>query len=708
MSNNVEHESKDAASVLGWLRVLCRPDQAGRIDPAWLAAACTALPGAGFMARPGLSGPLGLDDWTGPERIPASLADIEQQLRPGEGLLILQSGLQWDPGLAARLNALRNRQVDFDLVILPGNYHDELNPLAGLPGIESTTDPHSLVAAAGSGLALPVRIPSDALVLILPDRSDRAGPLRAGLIDDLFLHDPARSLARGALERPQIQAAFGLLRQRIGGLLDAGIQSVPELAEVDQPLTLHITHSWGGGVTRWIRDQCMADGAGRHLLLAAGGRQDGREHGQRLRLYSGQADAAPLAEWPLAPAIADSVIEHAVYSDLLDQIIQRFGVGRVVVSSLIGHSLDALRTGLPTLVMLHDFYPLTPLLHEDPLASLDADGRLDLGSALARQRAPLLFEHDEAAHWQALGEAWVAAVQAPGLKLAAPTRHVADRWRAMTGQRLPEIAVLPHGFTPATDWPEALSFEPTAGERLRLVVVGRISEGKGLRLLDSALEALHPLAAITLLGAGRDAYALFGRSGVDIVLNYQPETLPGLLQTLRPDAVLFLSTVPETWNYVLSEIRALGLTPMATRLGSFEERIEEGADGVLFDPDPEALVDAVRVWRERRDALRALGRQAVPEASLADAAAAYRALLPERPTQAGWTPINDQAVLRAGLLGESVRELSRQRRTMAQRLESMQKDLEQRTDWARRSERLLEERTDWARSLEALVEDERD
>jgi len=711
MSKNLENTPEDAALTLHWLQVLCMPDRSGRIDPAWLATARSALPGARFMARPGRDGATDrqsdLKPWSGPDRVPAALSEISQQLGSDQGLLILRSGLQWAPTLAARLDALRKHQAGLDVVVLPGNYHDELNPLAGLPGVDSGTDPHSLLAGSGSGLALPVRPPESALLLILPGRTDPAGSLEAGLIDDLFLHDPARPLDGGRLERPQIRAAFGLLRQRLAKLLDAGIQSVSEFTEPDRPLTLHITHSWGGGVERWIRDQCRGDGAGRHLRLAAGGRQDGREHGQWLRLFSGLADATPLAEWLLAPAIADTVIDHAAYADLLDQIIQRYGVGRVVVSSLIGHSLDALRTGLPTLVMLHDFYPLTPLLHEDPLDSLDADGRLDLGTALARQRSPLLFEHDKAPHWQALGEAWVAAVQSPNLKLAAPTRHVADRWQTMTGQRLPEIAVLSHGFTPATDWPEALSFEPAAGERLRLVVVGRISEGKGLRLLDSALDALHPMAGVTLLGAGRDAHALFGRSGVDIVLNYQPETLPDLLQTLRPDAVLFLSTVPETWNYVLSEIRALGLTPIATRLGSFEERIEDGVDGVLFDPDPDALVDALGVWRGRRDALRALGRQGGPEASLADAAETYRGLVQERPSQADWTPITDQAVVRAGLLGESLRELSHQSRAMAQRLESMQSDLEKRTDWARRSERLAQERTDWARSLEALVEDER-
>ena len=693
--------------ALNWLRVLCRPDRSGTIDLEWLARARSAFPDAHFMARPELAESVGLDVWPGAERIPDALSGMAQQLGAGEGLLILRSGLQWGPALAARLRTFQTLQIGLDMLVLPGNYHDELNPLADLPGVESGLDPHSLLAGSGRGLAMPVRVPMDALVLILPNRAEQHDTLRAGLIDDLFLQDLSRPLDCGTMERPHLQAAFGVLRQRLGRLLDAGIHALPECDDSDRPLTLHITHSWGGGVARWIRDQCRGDPDGRHLLLSAGGRQDGREHGQFLRLYSGQDEAAPLAEWPLAPVIADTVIEHVAYAELLDQIIRRFGVGRVVVSSLIGHSLDALRTGLPTLVMLHDFYPITPLLHEDPLDSLDDQGRLDLAAALKRQRSPLLFEHEGAAHWLDLGQAWGAAVQAPNVRLAAPTQHVADRWQALSNNGLPDIAVVPHGFDPPADWPAALPLAPPDGSRLRLVVVGRISAGKGLRLLDATLDKLHPLAEITLLGSGRDAYTLFGRAGVDIVLNYRPDALPELLTTLRPDAILFLSTVPETWNYVLSEIRALGLTPMATRLGSFKERIDEGVDGVLFDPEPEDLIDTVAAWCARPDALRALGRAAGREPTLIDAAATYRSLVPERESTANWTPIVDQATVRAGLLSE--RDRSEQRRVgeMARRIESQQQDLEQRTEWARRSERLAQERTDWAKSLESLVAKER-
>ncbi|MBL0040833.1 MAG: hypothetical protein IPP28_07255 [Xanthomonadales bacterium] len=50
---------------------------------------------------------------------------------------------------------------------------------------------------------------------------------------------------------------------------------------------------------------------------------------------------------------------------MFEQIRLRFGVGSVIVSSLIGHSLDALATGLPTELVCHDYFPLWPVLHAD-------------------------------------------------------------------------------------------------------------------------------------------------------------------------------------------------------------------------------------------------------------------------------------------------------------------------------------------------------
>ena len=715
-SGSTDSRRNAAAQSMEWLQVLCVPDRNGRLDQAWLEKLQGSLPGARFINGDDQStkeSSAATAEFLRAARASDAINELNAKLEPDSGLLVIRSGLTWPWNFAQRLAALLGRTDLTDAIVLPGNYHPELNPFCGLEVGHPDIDPHSLLAAAGNGLTLPCRMPKGAMLLILPrnNRSENERTegesrheLRCGLIDDLYLQDSTSPLDVGGMERPQMQAAFGRLRQRLSGLLSAGISAVPEFCSDGLPLTLHITHSWGGGVDRWITDQCQGDKESRHLILRAAGRKDGREHGQYLALHSGQHSEQAFADWTLAPPIADTNVNHIGYAELLQQIIQRFGVGRIVISSLIGHSLDAFRTGLPTLCVLHDFYPASPLLHQDPLNSLDAAGQFDIDAALARSTSKLIFENEDAAHWQSLAQAWKKVVEDQQVRLVAPTAHVADRWQVLFDHKLSDIRVVPHGFDRLKPWPQRLTIKHASDSPLRLVVVGRISEGKGLGLLDSALKGLNEQARITLLGAGREADRLFGRSGVDIVLNYQAERLPSLLTTLRPDAVLFLSTVPETWNYVLSEIRALALTPIATRLGSFEERIEDGVNGVLFDPNPDDLVKTVTEWADRRNELRKLGRQVPKEPSVAQAAARYRSGLAEADRRADWSPIIEQSFVRLGQTSEALLRASKKANRLNQQLEQKQIDLEERTEWAQRMQRLLHGRTDWAKHLERLVE----
>ena len=79
-------------------------------------------------------------------------------------------------------------------------------------------------------------------------------------------------------------------------------------------------------------------------------------------MYGGSELRCPIASWWLQPPIDSIVDTDPNITGILSGICRRFGIGRVFVSSLIGHSLDALRTGLPTLQVLHDHFPLWPLL----------------------------------------------------------------------------------------------------------------------------------------------------------------------------------------------------------------------------------------------------------------------------------------------------------------------------------------------------------
>ena len=67
--------------------------------------------------------------------------------------------------------------------------------------------------------------------------------------------------------------------------------------------------------------------------------------------------------------------------------------------------------------------------------------------------------------------------------------------------------------------------------------------------------------------------------------------LPKILQSLKPDLGLLLSNVPETFSYTLSELFAAGIPPVASRLGAFVDRIEDGVTGWLVSPGGDDLLD---------------------------------------------------------------------------------------------------------------------
>jgi len=192
-----------------------------------------------------------------------------------------------------------------------------------------------------------------------------------------------------------------------------------------------------------------------------------------------------------------------------------------------------------------------------------------------------------------------------------------------------------------------------------------------------------------------------GRSGIDLIPQYRRDELPSLVAALRPHGALLLSTVPETWSYTLSEMRALGLAPIATRLGAFAERIADGRDGVLFDPRPDALVAAVEAWLERPRELAALAAAAPAERSLKDMARDIDAeVAAESRSPEGFRAATAADATRS-MLAARLAEADRDRRSAGEAQARIAAELERRSRWAETMERQFRARTEWAKRLEA-------
>ncbi|HNR91185.1 MAG TPA: glycosyltransferase [Dokdonella sp.] len=537
-------------------------------------------------------------------------------------------------------------------------------------------------------------------------------------LDHLFVGSPA-AISSTATEPtdprdPLPPSPFAGLRAALAAMLPT--TATPALAGLDgKPVFLHVLHGWGGGAERWVRDFCASHAPANHRVLIARGSHARKRHGEWLELHDGAMDGPALRRIALPVAIADTDERNPAYAALLDEIIRTQSVGAIIVSSLIGHSLDVLRTGLPTVRIVHDHYPLWPVLHRDfgdrTLAFDDAQRERDL---TASAHTAVFTRHD-AGYWKSLRDACSGALVEARTILVAPSRSaLADDLILAPELASLEHAIVPHGLAA---WPEpnARLPAPPARERLRLLILGRVRAGKGADLLEHLLPALTPFADVFLLGAGADAHAFFGRGGVHIVLDYARAELPALLATIAADAALLLPTVAETFGYTLSELRSLGLPVIATRIGALAERIEDGVDGFLVEPDAAAIAARVRTIAADRDELARMRATLADrhEPDLADMATGYARVLGSiaAAPRARATLLDldsQQAAAGATELACSQVRIA----ALASELAAVQAESARRGDWGHALDRELvgvraelESRTAWAQALDSELQE---
>jgi GT2 family glycosyltransferase/glycosyltransferase involved in cell wall biosynthesis len=403
--------------------------------------------------------------------------------------------------------------------------------------------------------------------------------------------------------------------------------------ETSKPTQLHVTHSWDGGTNRWIADFCRWDGARRNLVLRS--ISNSNVAGWRLELLDPATCEVPLLTWDLKRPVCATDIHHLEYQSIVDQIVDLFDVQTLLISSLIGHSLDVFDVELPTVVVLHDMYPFCPALFACFEAPCTDCGSGVLKSCMRRNPHNAFWHNTSADFWVRFRLAYAERVALEHVRIAAPSRSALGRWAALFPPILDRpCRIIPHGIDVETvEARGAGSIDHcTRDERLRLVVPGRLLPHKGLNLFSRALPGLLAHADILLLGCGRFGIPFENMPGIEIVQTYSHGELASHVAAFRPHAALMLSTVPESFSYTLSEMFALGLPVLATNLGAFAERIVEGKSGLLFEPNAESLLDLVCNLTDHPETLCEMRTQVERSAvrSVDDVILDYHALLPLR------------------------------------------------------------------------------
>lgn len=525
--------------------------------------------------------------------------------------------------------------------------------------------------------------------------------LRSVVLDHLWVGDPVPGQKgtprREDPDHPAPAHPLATLRERLQAA-GSGLPTSPIRPGLDgRPVQLHVTHSWGGGVERWCRDYAAADSERCHLFLVASGDPHAHRHGQHLTLHLGTIDGPTVRRWPLPDPIDSTAVEHAAWRAAFTETLATFCVDHMIVSSLVGHSVAALDTDLPTTVVLHDYYPAWPLLdewfesHDRDLTPAYLSERLDNAGGSA------LLDDKSTTGWIELRDAWIQALNRPHVTVAAPHPSVVTNLQRIDerfGQL--DIQIIPHGS------PTMPRVSPSLHQRLRVVTLGRIMPTKGEDLIADALTGLSDFCDLYLVGCGRGGVRFLGRRNVHLVFEYRHEDLPGLITSIAPTAGLLLSHVSETWSYTLTEMWSLGVIPVATRAGSLGARIRPGHDGLLIDADPRALVDSLRQLAEDSELVQSL-REGLPSPTRTPSAMVtdYHALTPSPEVAVARYPLADvDADWLQQLAGDD--RGARRRESLARKqaeAAEQREELGRRARWGAKLQQRLQERTAWASSL---------
>jgi glycosyltransferase involved in cell wall biosynthesis len=136
---------------------------------------------------------------------------------------------------------------------------------------------------------------------------------------------------------------------------------------------------------------------------------------------------------------------------------------------------------------------------------------------------------------------------------------------------------------------------PSRPGELSVLYVGRISKEKNIDLLADAFELAHERDSrlhLVLAGGGPEQHRLSERLGDRATFLGWLEGSELAAAYANADAFCFASAT-DTFGQVVLEAQASGLAVLAVDAGGPRELIDEGVDGLLRPPCPQALADAL-------------------------------------------------------------------------------------------------------------------
>jgi len=446
----------------------------------------------------------------------------------------------------------------------------------------------------------------------------------------------------------------------------------------DKPNVLHIVMDWGGGVHKWVNDFIQNQPSYNHFVLSSEGEFFRYQHGEKFKLYWRATTGQAIQEFHLSKPIQATSVTHPEYQSLLNTVLNRWDIKCLVVSSLIGHSMDCLNTGLPTVRVLHDYFPQWPSLNaqldQTRITSSDVDEALQ-----KTQHEP--FGQITLAQLQQWQQANNTLLNQPNTLIIAPDQSVPNNMVKLDASSCYEkTQIISHGINPI----DAISYQADA-QPFTVLVLGRISKPKGEDLLHSILESFENNSdfAFVLLGAGVRATHIKPADNITVIEDYQQQDLHKLVSKHNPQLALLTSITSETFSYTLSELQMLAVPVLATAVGAFNNRIEDGIDGFLLAPDANLFVKKIHALREQPEWLNkaSMACKAHKQKQPQEIANSYSKLLQPFHLSVSKYPVD--ALLRPNPLAQIIQIKSQQKASLKRQISALQSNLDEKIQWAK-------------------------
>lgn len=339
-----------------------------------------------------------------------------------------------------------------------------------------------------------------------------------------------------------------------------------------KPLSVLITHGWGGGTERFVGDMDRVI----------------RETGPSviLRPVSGTGNRIQIENRNDFDGF-DVTVELKDGEEFA-QLLNAMGAKNVQIHHLVEHP-EFIRDGLARAGLAYDFYVHDYFTVCPQITLTDVFGRYcgepakNVCDMCIAQRPS--NQATDIRNWRIANEWAVLGAD----RVIAPSEDAANRIERYFGVR-PEVRYHEKQILPIQ-----VVVRESDGRPLKVAILGFLAQHKGLDLVVDAANAAELTKApmrFQLIGEPHGALPKRLPETLQWSGAYKEEDLPDLIAKYDPDVFLFASQAPETYSYTLTKAMATGRPIVATALGAFVERLAAypAARLVRYDITGEELV----------------------------------------------------------------------------------------------------------------------